>query len=265
MKKINFFIALLLTLFMVNGAYAIGEELETIYQYDEESNTLFSKIRKNEIYTLDNYRESARSISANIDAITKEDIQRQNAPSISELLNQMGSVTIQNSNGSAGNITTVRVRGTDRVRLTIDGIRADRPSLTTTGVESQFLLSDDIELVEVIKGPQGNVSGTNASGGVIAMQTRRGEGPFGYELGTDFGTYGTFKERAAIMGGNEKTDYYLSTTWLKTDGGMYTSKMGRIHNDDYNNFNVVSNLGLRLLDNKAELRNVFRLSRARKG
>ena len=119
---------------------------------------------------------------------------------------------------------------------------------------------DDIERIEVIKGPQGNVAGTNASGGLIALQTRRGRGPMSIELGSDMGSYGTFKERAAIMGGNEKADYYISTTWYKTDGGLRTSNLGRIHNDDYNNLSVVSNLGLRVLDNKAEVRDIFRFS-----
>ena len=263
MKKNYFYFAFIAMLLFAGRTYAIEESQDTIY-YNPETNTIFGGTKKQEIYSLDNYRESERSSSANIDVITRDDIKTQNTPTLSEMLNQLGSVTIQNSNGSDGSPTSVRIRGTDRVRLTIDGIRGDRPSMTTAGVESQFLLLDDVELVEVIKGSQGNVAGTNASGGLVALQTRRGYGPLNIEMGSDFGTYGTFKERFAIMGGNEKADYYLSTTWFKTDGGMRTSNLGRIHNDDYNNFNVVSNLGLRLLDNKAQLRDVFRFSRARK-
>lgn len=263
MKKNYFYFAFIAMLLFAGRTYAIEEAQDAIY-YNPETNTIFGGTKKQEIYSLDNYLESERSSSANIDVIRRDDIKNQNTPSLTEMLSQLGSVTTQNSNGSAGNTTSIRIRGTDRVRLTIDGIRADRPSMTTAGAESQFLLLDDIELVEVVKGPQGNVSGTNASGGLVALQTRRGYGPLNIEIGSDMGTYGTFNERFAIMGGNEKADYYLSTTWFKTDGGMRTSNLGRIHNDDYNNFNVVSNLGLRLLDNKAELRDVFRFSRARK-
>ncbi len=284
MKKL-YFLALFLALLMLicaQSAFAIqenvGEEIklnpenkegkEELYApiyIDPESNTIFSQIKKNAIYTLDNYIEDEISSSANIDSIKRKDIERQNSPSLSALLNSLGSVTTQTGNGSEGNITSVRIRGTDRVRMMIDGIRADRPSMTGPGVETQFLLTDDIELVEVIKGPQGNILGTNASGGAINIQTRRGEGPFGFEAVSEMGKYGTFKERAAIMGGNEKADYYLSTTWYKTNGAMRTEKMGRIFNDSYENFSTVFNSGLRLLDNKAELRNVFRFSNAEKG
>ncbi len=230
-----------------------------------ETNTIFSKIRKNAVYTLDNYIDSELSSSANIDIIQREDIKRQNSPTLTSLLNSLGSVTVQNSNGSDGSVSSMRIRGTDRVKMTIDGIRADRPSLTMPGVETQFILPDDIERIEVVKGPQGNILGTNASGGVVNIQTRRGEGPFGFEAASEMGRYNTFKERAAVMGGNEKADYYLSTTWYKTGGAMRTEKMGRLYNDGYENFSTVLNSGLRLLDNKAELRNVVRFSNSKKG
>ena len=205
-------------LLFAGRTYAIEEAQDAIY-YNPETNTIFGGTKKQEIYSLDNYLESERSSSANIDVIRRDDIKNQNTPSLTEMLSQLGSVTTQNSNGSAGNTTSIRIRGTDRVRLTIDGIRADRPSMTTAGAESQFLLLDDIELVEVVKGPQGNVSGTNASGGLVALQTRRGYGPLNIEIGSDMGTYGTFNERFAIMAGNEKADYYLSTTWFKPMAG----------------------------------------------
>ena len=149
MKK-NYFSLVFVALLLLSGrAFAVEENSGNFY-YDPETNRIYSGTKKQEIYSLDNYRESARSSSANIDVITREDIKRQNTPSLTEMLSQLGSVTTQNSNGSAGNATSVRIRGTDRVRLTIDGVRADRPSLTTAGVESQFLLLEDIEVVEVI-------------------------------------------------------------------------------------------------------------------
>lgn len=262
MKK-YFYCIFFMLLLLTGQAKAIEEELDPIY-FDKENNVIYGETKKDYVYALDNFLEDAKTSGANLDIIRREDIKKQNTPSFSDLLNQVGGVTVQNGNGSEGSVSSVRIRGTDRVKMTVDGIRADRPSLTTSGVEPQFLLLDDIEQIEIIKGAQGNIGGTNASGGIIAMQTRRGRGPLKFELGSDFGTYGTFKERFAVMAGNERADYYLSTTWFKTDGGMRTSNLGRIYNDDYNNFSTVANLGLRVLDGKAEIRDTFRLSRARK-
>ncbi len=228
------------------------------------SPVIYGEIKKKEVYSLSNYAEPIESAGASVDVINLEDIRNQGSPVISDLLNQAAGLTVQNANGSLGSPSTIRLRGTDRVRLTIDGVRGDRPSLMTPGFEPQFLLSDDLERVEIIRGMQGNVGGTNTSGGLISLQTRRGSGPLSVEVESGMGNIGSFKERFAVMYGDEKKDYYLGVTWHKTDGGMKTSNLGTIHNDDYNNLNLVSNIGVRVFENKAEVRNIFRVSKARK-
>lgn len=265
MKKFGF-CALALILSLQAGVFAIEENFDPVYlEPEEETTTFFSKIKKNEIYTLSNFKESSIGASADVDVVTREDIERQNTPSLTTLLNNLGAITTNNTNGSDGSVTSFRLRGTDRVRMTIDGVRVDRPSLTSPGAEIQHILADDLERIEVIKGPQGNVSGTNASGGVVSMQTRRGEGPFKLELSSDMGNYSTFKERFAVMGSNEVVDFYLSATGYSTNGGLTTTNLGRMENDFYKNFSIVNNMGVKLFDNHAELRNVFRASNAKKG
>lgn len=252
-------------LFAVNSAFAVEEIDEDYSKQEQENYTVFGEAKKNQVNTLDNYIDSLENSSISIDKFTREDIQRQNNPALSDILRQATGVVVNTNNGSEGNITNVRIRGTDRVRMTIDGLRADR----TTGIgytaETQFINTDDLETIEVIKGAQGNILGTNALGGAINMQTRRGRGPFKFELGSDMGQFGTFKQRAAVMGEYKNLDYYLSTTYYKTSGGMRTSDLGRLYNDGYRNFHLVSNMGYKMLEGKAELRNIFRFSNAKKG
>ena len=261
-KYLKTALALSACLFFV-PAFAI-EDNDSSASQNKNSHFLYGEVKEKEIYAFSNYAESIETAGASVDVITRKDIDRQGNPVISEILSETSSVFVQNSNGSLGSPSTLRMRGTDRVKLTVDGIRADRTSMTAPGVEPQFLLSDDIERIEVIRGPQGNVGGTNASGGLIALQTRRGKGPLSVEMSSEMGNLGTFKERFAVMGGDHSLDYYMGVTWFKTDGGMKTSDLGRIRNDDYNNLNIVANVGKRLLDDKADLRNIFRFSRARK-
>ncbi len=267
MKKIftTFAVSVILS---TTPAFSIDEDWIYLDPSQSEENsapfTLKGYAKERQIYSYGNYAESIESTGANVDVITQKDIERQASPTLSEILNQSASLFVQNSNGSDGSVSTIRMRGTDRVRMTIDGIRADRPSLTTPGVEPQFLLSDDLERVEIIRGPHGNVAGTNASGGLIALQTKRGRGPFRVQLGSEMGNLGTFKERFAISGEAKNTDYYMGLTWYKTDGGMSVTNLGKIINDDYNNLSIVTNVGQRLLDQKAEVRNIFRFARSRK-
>lgn len=264
MKKKIFYAALML-LCMSSYAFGIEEDGEYIAIKEDDSYTIFGNAKKNGINTLDNYIDDLSNSSVSIDKITREDIDKQNNSSIEDIVRYNTGVTVNTNMGSDGNLSRIRMRGTDRVRITIDGLRADKTSGTSPGAEIQFLNTDDLETIEVIKGAQGNVLGTNASGGAINMQTRRGRGPFKFELGSDMGQFGMFKERAAVMGEHHNIDYYLSTTFYKTSGGMRTNDMGRLYNDGYRNFHAVSNIGYRLFDDKAEVRNIFRFSNAKKG
>lgn len=264
MKKKNLLAAI--ALLCVSGcAYAIEDDGDSLVVPESDSYKIFSQVKKNQINTLDNYIDSTTNSSIDIDKFSREDIEKLNNPTLGEVLQQASGVIVNTNMGSDGNISKIRIRGTDRVRMTIDGIRADRPSSTAPDADAQFINTDDLEAIEVIKGPQGNVLGTNASGGAINLQTRRGRGPFKFEAGSEMGQFSTFKERAAVMGEYHKLDYYLSTTFYKTSGGMRTSDMGRLYNDGYRNFHVVANLGYKVFEDKAEVRNIFRFSNAKKG
>lgn len=248
----------LLILFLLNPAFAFA-----IQDTEDNGAVLYGGLTEKEVYSLGNYAENIKTSGASVDVITLDEIKNQGSPVLTQLLNQAAGLTVQ-TESSPGSPSSLRMRGTDRVRLTIDGIRADRPSMTSPGMEFQYQLTDDLERVEIIRGPQGNVGGVNASGGLIALQTRRGRGPISIEMGSEMGNYGSYKERFAIMGGDDKKDYYMGLTWFKTNGGMRATGLGTIDNNAYNNLSVVTNTGLRVLDGKAEIRDIFRFSRARK-
>lgn len=248
------------------AAFAIEENGAPDSTLSAPSTKLSGKLSRKEIYSLNNRLELKKNSPVAIEVITSQDIENQNSPVISTLLNQISGVTVQ-QNGSIGDQTSFRIRGTDRVRVTIDGIRSDTPN--DNKFYLQNYMSDDIERIEIVKGPSGNMGGTQASGGLIGMFTKRGYGDPTLKLQSDFGGYGTFRERAVFSGGNEENDFYLSTTFLKTGSGLgYDNGSGhltRLRNDDYRNFNVVGNFARRFLEGKAEVRNISRLSTARKG
>ena len=268
MKKIFVFAMAISAFISTNPAWSIEDDVVTLDTTEENTSSgafvLYGDVKEKQIYSYSNYAESIESAGASVDIVSRKDIERQGTPELSELLEQSGSISVNNSNGSVGSTSSVRMRGTDRVRMTIDGVRADRTSTTSPGIEPQHILADDLERIEVIRGPQGNVAGTNASGGLIALHTRKGKGPLSIEMGSEMGNLGTVKERFALMGGDHSLDYYMGVTWFKSDGGMKTSDLGKIKNDDYNNLSVVANLGKRVLNERAEVRNIFRFSRARK-
>lgn len=231
----------------------------------EVRKVLYGQLTDKQVFSLNNYAADAATSGASVDIITREDIKGQNSPFISRLLNQAASVTFGQGSGGLGQPSKLIIRGSDRVMFTVDGVRIDTITGTarTTNL-SNFLLSDDYERIEIVRGSQGTIAGHTASGGMVAMQTRRGSGALKTETESLFGNYGYFKERFAVMGGNENADHYTAVTWFKSDDGTWLEDNGRRGDNTYNNLNIVGNYGVRFLHGKAELRDIVRYSRGRK-
>lgn len=246
--------------------YAISDaDMRDDGQEAEVKKVLYGNLTDKQIYSLNNYAADAKTSGASVDIITREDIKEQNSPFISQLLNQTMSLTYGQGSGGMGQPAKLIIRGSDRVLFTVDGVRIDRVEGTARTTEIQnFLLSDDYERIEIVRGANGTIAGHTASGGMVALQTRRGSGRLKIEAESMFGSYGSFKERFAVMGGGDKFDHYTAVTWFKTDDGTEYEGYGMRGNNSYNNLNVVGNYGVRFLDGKAELRNISRYTRAKK-
>lgn len=267
MKK-KILTAILSTLVFANlPSYAVLEntDMRDDGKEAEVKKVLYGQLTDKQVFSLNNYASDAATSGASVDVITREDIKSQNSPFISNLLNQSAGLTYGQGTGGFGQPSKLIVRGSDRVMFTIDGVRVDNIAGTARTTDlNNMLLSDDYERIEVIRGPQGTIAGHTASGGMVAMQTRRGSGRLRTEAESMFGSFGYFKERYAIMGGNEKFDHYTAATWFKTDDGTYLEDLGRRGDNTYNNLNLVGNYAVRFLDGKAELRDIIRYSKGRK-
>lgn len=240
------------------GSISVKKEAE---QTTGKKPMLFGQCDEKQVYSLDNMPSSKRNSSVNVDTITYEDIKEQQTPLLKDLLNEVGSLTVQDT-GTFGNKASFRIRGTDRVRVIVDGVRVNNPT------DNKFYLdnytSDDIDRIEVLKGPQGSVNGVQASGGLVSIQTRQGYGRPSVELESGMGSFSTSKERLSIQGGDQSKDYFAGITWLNSNGGMRTYNNQRVPHDGYHDLNITSNVGKRVLSGKAEIRNIFKINTAEK-
>lgn len=248
-------------------AFAVQEvtDMRDDGQETEVRKVLYGNLSEKQVFSLTNYATDAKTSGASVDVITREDIKEQNSPVISKLLNQSLGVTYGQGSGGEGQPTSLIMRGSNRVMVTVDGVRIDDVAGTarTTNL-SNFGSVDDLERIEVVRGAQGTIAGHTASGGMVAMQTRRGSGRLKMEAESLFGSFGYFKERYAIMGGGDKFDHYTAVTWYKTDDGTEYEGYKMEGNNSFNSLNVTGNYGIRFLDGKAELRNIARYTRGMK-
>ncbi len=198
--------------------------------------------------------ESLSSVSI----ITREDIERRQAHSVTDVLRGLPGVSIAN-NGGRGKATAVFLRGTesDHVLVMIDGVKVGSATLGTTAFED--LPIDEIERIEVVRGPRSSLYGSEAIGGVIQIFTRRGGGAFRPRLSIGAGSHDTVEGAVGVSGGGARGRYSLNISGLDTKGfnackgsataGCFTTEPDR---DGYRNHAASLDAGYRF-DNGLEV------------
>jgi len=161
-------------------------------------------------------------------------------------------------NGAPGQLASLFVRGgeSDYTKVLIDGIPVNDPG-------GSFNFADlsvaDVERIEIVRGPQSALFGSDAMAGVIQIFTKRGssEGleprPF---VAVEGGNLATFRYEAGIEGKGDRLDYAASFSRLDTDNN--------VRNGSFNNATTTGNLGLRVSE-KSRVRAVFRSEAGRAG
>jgi len=145
------------------------------------------------IVTATRTAQTAESSLASVTVISRADIERQQARSIQDLLRGVPGVSISNS-GGAGKSTSVFMRGTesDHILVMIDNIKVGSATSGTTAFEN--IPIEQIERIEIVRGPRSSLYGSEAIGGVIHIFTRKGEsGGLKPNFGFGGGTYGTLE------------------------------------------------------------------------
>jgi len=150
---------------------------------------------------------------------TRKDIEKYQVNTLPELLKRTTGIDMT-QNGGLGKTTSIFMRGTnsDHLLVLIDGIKVGSVTLGTTPF--QYLSIDQIERVEIIRGPQSSLWGSEAIGGVIQIFTRKGkqtEKP-SITLDAGGGTYDTLQTSGSISGRWNNSWYSLSASHINTQG-----------------------------------------------
>ncbi len=187
------------------------------------------------VVTANRTPQSKTDILSSIEVITRDDIELSSARSVAELLNEVNGFQIS-QNGGSGQSTSLFSRGTNsgHTLVVIDGQRIS--SATLGQVAFADLAPEQIERIEIIKGPRAALWGSDAIGGVIQIFTRRLEAG---EIAFDLGLGNEAQQQATVSGaighGEGSTTFTAS---LKSSGGYDVYDLAEDDKDGYERENL---------------------------
>ncbi len=153
--------------------------------------------------------QPAAKTGASVSVITGQDLQFKQIEVLSDALGQEPGLTAVRT-GGVGQPTSIGVRGAPggQTLVLIDGIRLGDPSATDGGAIIADLMANNIDRIEVLRGPQSTLYGSSAMGGVVNILSRAG-GPTPFSLSAEAqgGSFGTYRLNAAARGTVDLVDY----------------------------------------------------------
>jgi vitamin B12 transporter len=169
------------------------------------------------VVTANRTPQALSSVLGDMSVLDRTAIERSGAMSVADLLARLPGIEISRSGGPGGT-TSVFIRGSEHrhTAVYIDGVRFD--SQSTGGALWEQLPLDQIERIEVLRGPAAAVYGSDAVGGVVQLFTKRGNGDPRPSAMLSHGSYDTTQAQLGVSGSAQVLDYALSASHGRSDG-----------------------------------------------
>lgn len=228
--------------FFVPAALLLGSTSFSAVQADTIPSTI--------IVTASRTAQTVDETLASVTVIEREEIERKQVKSVTELLSKAPGVMLV-SNGGRGKNSSLFLRGTnsDQVLVMIDGIKVG--SATSGATAFEHLAVDQIERVEIVRGPRSSLYGSEAIGGVIQIFTRKGRDGLAPRFSAGAGSNDSREVTLGVSGGDERGWFSADISDYSTDGFNAKTEDGYGYNDDddgYDNRSWALSGGYRLND-----------------
>ena len=192
--------------------------------------------------------QTATEIGSSVSVITAEDIEVQGVNFVLDAIATAPGVTI-NQNGTFGGSASVRIRGasSEQTLVLIDGVVVNDPTSPGGGYNFAQLDTESIERIEILKGPQSTLWGTDAIGGVVSIITKRPEPGLGATGFVEYGSFDYTRGGASANGANEMGDFRIAATALGVNGiSKADSANGNLEDDAFDSLTLSGRGGLNL-------------------
>ena len=186
---------------------------------------------------------SLERVASSVTVIEGEELRRKQHRLVVDALREVPGVDVKR-NGGPGSNTSIFLRGaeSDHTLVLVDGVELNDPSAPSRVPFLNHLTTDEVERIEILRGPQSGVWGGDAIGGVVNVITRSGEGPLSASAWGEAGSYQTGRGGLRVSGSGGPFRALAAVSYGDTSG--FSARESGREDDAYHNLTGVVRLGL---------------------
>lgn len=159
---------------------------------------------------------NALQIPVKSTVVTAEEIKAKGAQTVDEAVRDVAGLYVTGSNVKGRKVAQIRGSDANSTKVIIDGVMINGGG--DARIDLSIIPTDNIEKIEIFKGPVPVIYGSNAPGGVIFITTKNGSGKLSSSVGLARGSWGSEIYSASLAGSTENVSYYLGAKMSSTDG-----------------------------------------------
>ena len=209
------------------------------------------------IVTANRSPQAADRVGQSVTVLTRRDIDATQTVAVVDLLTRTPGVSLSR-NGGIGSATSLRIRGaeSDQTVVVIDGVKLNDPSAVGGGYNFGELLVGDIGRIEVLRGAQSTLWGSQAIGGVVNLISVRPSRPLQADLTAEAGSRGTRYLRGGVGVATDRLTLRVAGSRFSSDG--FSAFVNGTEPDGYSNTGLSGRAEIRLAEGvSVDLRTVY--------
>ncbi len=206
--------------------------------------------KSTQISSVSRLDELLEQVANSVTVISRQEIELRGQPFVSDILRTVPGLDVVKTGGNGTTSIFIRGNKSEHTLVLLDGVPLNDPSSPGKGYALENLTTDNVERIEVLRGSQSVMYGSDAIGGVISIITRKGEGTRTLLLSGEAGSQDYNLGRASLNGSSRYLDYSIGGSRLKTGGiSAAGSDYGNTERDGYLNNTISGALGFKPMEN----------------
>ncbi len=243
MKKL--FIGVMVVLLGITGLLWPEDTAESKEGEEQEP------LRYQVVVTATRTEQPELELGSSMTLITAEDLLKSGKKDVAEALRTVPGLDMVQAGGTGRNASVfIRGANAEHTLVMVDGIEMNDPVSAGRSFNLAHMSLDNVARIEIVRGPQSTLYGSDAMGGVINIITKKGDGKPKFYLGAEGGSFSTFRETAGVSGGAGMMNYSVGFSRFDSKGFSNSGEeYGNEEKDGYSNTTLSARLGFKPAEN----------------